>query len=109
MLRLFPQCHIALILLKKRNGDRLEFRSDRQQLVASTGASPPPLSFSPPRPPTRRRTSAGSPTTKGRWHGSSLRDRLHFRPRAGRTRYHRAVGSVSRPPHQRRQGHHHEP
>src|SRR2546428_7196132 len=42
--------------------------------------------------------------TKGRWHGSSLRDRLRLRSCAGRVRDHRAAGALSRAAHQGLQG-----
>src|SRR5256884_9499658 len=80
-------------------------------ITRTTRPSPPctlVLSFRPVAIPTRRGTCVGSPTTKGRWHGSSLRDRLHLRSRAGRARDRRKAGAVPRPPYQGRQGYHHE-
>src|SRR6266571_5044910 len=60
-----------------------------------------PLSiFSPHKSPTRCRTSAGSSTTKGRCHASSLRDGLHLRKRAGRFRGQRKAREIPRPPDQ---------
>src|SRR2546427_39453 len=68
-----------------------------------------PLSiFSPHKSPTRCRTSAGSSTTKGRCHASSLRDGLHLRQRAGRFRGQRKAREIPRPPDQGRQGLDHE-
>src|SRR2546429_9967789 len=76
-------------------------------ITRTTRPSPPctlVLSFRPVAIPTRRGTCVGSPTTKGRWYASSLRDRLHLRSRAGRARDQRKAGAVPRPAHERRQG-----
>src|SRR2546430_6462962 len=82
--------------------------SDITRATRPSARRPTPLSFRAVAIPTRRGTSVGSPTTKGRWHGSSIRDRLHLRSRAGRARDHRKAGAVPRPAHEGRQGHNYE-
>src|SRR5438067_9683425 len=93
--------------LKSRRG-ATAFVSD---ITRATRPSPPctlVLSFRPVAIPTRRGTCVGSSMTKGRWHGSSLRDRLHLRSRAGRARDQRKAGAAPRPRHQRREGPHYQ-
>src|SRR2546430_16576475 len=78
-------------------------RATRPSPPRATGLSLPAVAI-----PTRRGTCVGSPTTKGRWHGSSLRDGLHLRSRIGRARDQRKAGAVPRPAHEGRQGHYYE-